>query len=44
MIAGLCLGISVIYDLTKLLKPQTQHAKSADQKTSKSSLIFCTTG
>lgn len=26
MIAGLCLGISVIYDLAKLFKPQTQHA------------------
>jgi len=26
MILGLCLGISVIYDLAKLLKPQTQHA------------------
>jgi len=26
MIVGLCLGISVIYDLAKLLKPQTQHA------------------
>jgi Ca2+-transporting ATPase len=26
MIAGLCLGISVIYDLAKLFNPQTQHA------------------
>ena len=26
MIAGLCLGVSVIYDLAKLVKPQTQHA------------------
>jgi len=26
MIAGLCLGVSVMYDLVKLAKPQTQHA------------------
>ncbi|MFA5776013.1 MAG: cation-transporting P-type ATPase [Patescibacteria group bacterium] len=26
MIAGFCLGISVIYDLAKMFKPQTQHA------------------
>lgn len=26
MIAGLCLGVSVIYDLAKIIKPQTQHA------------------